>query len=92
MSYHILVTPDHCLVSVDISFQSPVATAPPIHRTVYQYGKADWDGFRDFLNDALWSYVLSLDPNSTVAELNEWINVGIDVFILSKKFQLKVSA
>ena len=43
-----------------------------IHRTVYQYGKADWDGFRDFLNDAPWSYVLSLDPNSASAELNEW--------------------
>ena len=27
--------------------------------------------------------------NSAAAELNEWINVGIDVFIPSKKFQLK---
>ena len=56
---------DHCLVSVDTSFQSPVATAPPIHRTVYQYSKADWDGFWDFLNDVPWSYVLSLHPNLT---------------------------
>ena len=60
---------DHCLVSVDISFRSPVATAPPIHRTVYQYRKADWDGFQDFLNYIHWSYVLSLDPNSAAAEL-----------------------
>ena len=89
MSYHLLVNSDHCLVSVDVSFQSPGANALPIHRTVYQYGKADWDGFRDFLNNAPWSYVLSLDPNSTAAELNEWISVEIDVFIPSKKFQLK---
>ena len=80
---------NHCLVSVDISFQSPVATAPPIYRTVCQYGKADWDGFRDFLNDVPWSYVLSLDPNSAAAELNEWINMAIDAFVPPKKFQLK---
>ena len=42
--------------------------------------KLDWDGFRDFLNDVPWSYVLSLDPNSAAPELNELNNMGIDVF------------
>ena len=80
MSYHLLVTPiiAWCLLTFPSNL---VATAPPIHRTVYQYGKADCDGLRDFLNDVTLSYVLSLDPNSAAAELNEWIKVGIDVFI-----------
>ena len=53
----------------------------PFHRTVFQFGKADWDGFQCFLADVPWSLVLSLGPDLAADELSQWINLGMEIYI-----------
>ena len=61
---------DHSIVSVSVSYSSPSTTFQPFHLTVFQFGKADWDGFQCFLADVPWSLVLSLGPDLAADELS----------------------
>ena len=44
-----------------------------IHQIAYDFSRADWDGLRDHLRDVPWEW----------AQVCEWAQVGIDVYILS---------
>ena len=80
---------DHSIVSVSVSYSSSPTTFQPFHRTVFQYGRADWDGFRSFLADVPWSFVLSLGPDLAAEELSEWISLGIEIYIPSRTYQIR---
>ena len=80
---------DHSVISVSVSYVSSPATFQPFHRTVYQYGRADWDGFRSFLSDVPWSHVLDLGADEAAEELAQWIRLGMDIYIPSRTFQIK---
>ena len=79
---------NHSIVSVSVSYSSPSATFKPFHRTV-QFGKADWDGFRCFLADVPWSSVLSLGPALAADELSHWMNLGMEIYIPSRTYQIR---
>ena len=82
-----LGTSDHSVVSVNISCANSTQAAPPVHRTVYQYSKADWDGFRSFLGDIPLDFIFNLNASNAAAELTDWLNIGMDLFIPSKTYQ-----
>ncbi len=80
---------DHSIVSVSVSYSSPTTTFQPFHRTVFQFGKADWDGFRCFLADVPWSWILSLGPDLAADELSQWINLGMKIYIPLHTYQIR---
>ena len=53
------------------------------------YSCADWDGFRDHLRDVPWEDICKLGASAAASEFCEWIEVGIDVNIPHRKYQVK---
>ena len=80
---------DHVLVSVssDVPINSEQDT--PFHQVAYDYSRADWDGFRDHLRDVPWEDIFKLNASAAASELCEWVQVGIDVCIPHRKYQVK---
>ena len=46
----------------------------------YDYSCADWDSLCDHLRDVPWEDIFKLSASAN--ELCEWVQVGIDVYIL----------
>ena len=80
---------DHSIVSVSVSYSSPSTTFQPFHRMVFQFGKADWDGFRCFLADVPWSSVQGLGPDLAADELSQWINLGMEIYIPLRTYHIR---
>ena len=59
------------------------------HRTAYDYSRADWDGLRDHLRDVPWEDIFKLDASAAASKFCEWMQVGIDVYIPHRKYQVK---
>ena len=81
---------DHVVVSVSIDF--PINSKQDIylfHRVAYDYSGADWDGLPDHLRDVPWDDILKLSASAAASELCEWVQVGIDVYIPHRKYQVK---
>ena len=55
----------------------------------YDYSRADWDGLCDHLRDAPWEDIFKLSASAAASEFCEWVQVGIDVYIPSCKYQVK---
>ena len=55
----------------------------------YKYSRADWDGLRDHLRDVPWEDIFKLGASATASEFCEWVQVGIDVCIPHRKYQVK---
>lgn len=51
---------DHANIAVQVSCAQSTTSSHPYHRTVLQYGSADWDGLRSFLGDVPWNSVFCL--------------------------------
>ena len=41
------------------------------HRIAYDYSRADWDGLRDHLRDALWEDIFKLGASAATSEFYE---------------------
>ena len=50
----------------------------------------NWDGLRDHLRDAPWEDIFKLSASSAASEFCEWVQVGIDVYIPHRKYQVKL--
>ena len=90
MAFSPLGHSDHVVVSVSIDF--PINSKQDIylfHRVAYDYSGADWDGLPDHLRDVLWDDILKLSASAAASELCEWVQVGIDVYIPHRKYQVK---
>ena len=61
----------------------------PFHRVAYDYSRADWDGLRDHLRDVPWEDIFKLGASTAASEFCEWVQVGIDVYIPHRKYQVK---
>ena len=59
------------------------------HRIAYDYSRADWDGPRDHLKDVPWGDIIKLSASANASELCEWVQVGINVYISHRKYQIK---
>ena len=80
---------DHVVVSVSIDFPSNSKRDAPFHCIAYDYSCADWDGLRDHLRDVPWEDIFKLGASAAASEFCEWVQVGIDVYISHRKYQVK---
>ena len=80
---------DHVVVSVSIDFPTNSQQDAPFHRIAYDYSCADWDGLCDHLRDVPWEGIFKLSASSAAGEFCEWVQVGINVYISSCKYQVK---
>ena len=80
---------DHVVVSVSIDFPTNSQFDAPFHCIVYDYSRADWNGLCDHLIDVPWEDIFKLGASAAASEFCEWVQVGIDVYILHRKYQVK---
>ena len=76
------------VVIVSIDFPINSKQDAPFHRVAYDYSRADWQGLRDYLRDAPWEDIFKLSAYAA-SEFCEWVQVGIDVYISHRKYQVK---
>ena len=77
------------VVSVSIDFLSNSQRDAPFHCIAYDYSCADWDGLRDHLRDVPWEDIFKLSASPAASEFWQWIQVGINVCIPRRKYQVK---
>ena len=89
MAFRPLGNSDHVVVSVSIDFPSNSQQDAPFHCIAYDYSCADWDGLRDHLRDVPWEDIFKLGASAAASEFCEWVQVGIDVYIPHRNYQVK---
>ena len=87
MAFPSLENSDHVVVSVSIDFPTNSQQDAPFHRIAYDYSRADWDGLRDHLRDVPWEDIFKLGASAVFSEF--CVQVGIDVYIPHRKYQVK---
>ena len=80
---------DHVVVSASIDFLLNSKRDSPFHRIAYKYSCADRDSLRDHLRDVPWEYIFKLSASAATSKFCEWVQVGIDVYIPRRKYQVK---
>ena len=88
MAFPPLGNSDHAVVSVSIDFQSNSQRDAPFHRMAYDYSRADRDGLRDHLRNVPWENIFKLAASAAASEFCEWVQVGFDVYIPHRKYQV----
>ena len=88
MAFPPLGNSDH-IVSVSTDFPISSKQDSRFHRVAYDYSCADWDGLRDHLRDVPWEDIFKLSASVAASEFCEWFQVGIDVYIPNRKYQVK---
>ena len=85
----------HCEILITLLSRFPL-TFPsysqqdaPFHRTAYDYSRADSDSLCDNLRDVPWEDIFKLSASAAAHEFCEWVQVGIDVYIPHRKYQVK---
>ena len=76
-------------MSVSIDFQSNSKWDAPSHGIPYDYSHADWDVLCDHLRNVPWEDIFELIVSASYNEFFEWVQVGIDAYILHRKYQVK---
>ena len=61
----------------------------PFHRIAYDYTHADWDGLHDHLRDVPWEDIFKLGASAAASQFCQWVQVGIDLYIRHRKYQVK---
>ena len=89
MAFSPLENSDHVVVSVSIDFPSNSQWHAPFHRIAYNYFHADWDGICDHLRDVPWEDIFKLRASAAARELCKWVQVGIEVYIPHRRYQVK---
>ena len=77
------------IVSVSIDFPTNSQWDAPFHCIAYDCSCADWGGLHDHLRDVPWEDIFKLGASAAASEFCEWVQVGIDVYIPLRKYQLK---
>ena len=89
MAFPPLGNSDHVVVSVSIDFPTNSQQDAPFHRIAYDYSCADWDGICDHLRDVPWEDIFKLSASVAASEFCYCGQVGIDVYIPHRKYQVK---
>ena len=89
MAFPPLGNSDHVVVSVSIDFSSNLQQDVLFHCISYDYSHADWDGLNDHLRDIPWENIFKLSASVAASEFCEWVQVGIDLYIPHRKYQVK---
>ena len=80
---------DHVVVSVSIDFPINSKQDTPFHRVTYDYSCADWVGLCNHFRDVPWEDIFKLSASAPASKFCEWVQVGIDVYIPHRKYQVK---
>ena len=80
---------DHVVLSVSNDFPTNSQQNAPFYCIAYDYSRADWDGLCDHLRDVPWEDIFKLGASAAASEFCEWVQVGIDVYIPHRKYQVK---
>ena len=89
MAFPPLENSDHVVVSVSIDFPINSKQDTPLHCVAYDCSRADWDGLCDHLRDVPWEDSFKLSASAAASEFCEWVQIGIDVYIPHRKYQVK---
>ena len=89
MAFPSLGNSDLVVVSVSSDFPSNSQRDALFHRRAYDYSRADWDNLRDYLRDVPWEDIVKLSASATASEFCEWVQIGIDLYIPHRKYQVK---
>ena len=89
MAFPPMGTSDHVVVSVSIDFSINSKQDASFHSVADDYFRADWDDLRDHLRDVMWENIFKLSASAAASEFCEWVQVGIDVYIPRRKYQVK---
>ena len=89
MAFPPLGNSDHVVASVSINFPSYLQRDTLFHRIAYDYSHADWNDLHDNLRDAPWEDIFKLSASAAASEFCKWVQVGIDVYIPHRKYQVK---
>ena len=89
MAFPPLGNSDYVVVSVSIDFPSNSQQDAPFHRIAYDYSHAGWDGLHGHLRDVPWEDIFKFGASAAASEFCEWVQVGIDVCIPHRKYQVK---
>ena len=80
---------DHVVVLVSIDFLSNSQQDARFNCMPYDYSRADWDDLHDHLRYVPWEDIFKLGASAAASEFCEWVQVGIDVYIPHRKYQVK---
>ena len=89
MAFPSLGNSDHVVVSVSTDFPSDSNRDALFHFIAYDYSCADWDGLCGHLRDVPWEDIFKLSASSVASEFCEWVQLGVDVYIPHRKYQVK---
>ena len=89
MAFPPLGNSDHVVVSVSIHFSINSKQNTPFHRVAYDYSRADWNGLHDHLRDVPWEDIFKLSASAAASEFCGTVQLGIDVYIPHRKYQVK---
>ena len=89
MAFPPLGNSEYVVVSVSIDFPSNSQQDALFHRIDYDYSCADWDSLCDHLRDVPWEDIFKPGALAAGGEFCEWVQVGIDVYIPYRKYQVK---
>ena len=89
MAFPPLGNSDHVVVSVSIDFSINSKQDTLFYRMAYDYSHASWVGLHDHLRDVPWEDIFKLSASVAASEFYEWVQVGIDVYIPDRKYQVK---
>ena len=80
---------DHVVVLVSIDFPINPKQDTSFYCVAYDYSCADWGGLRDHLRDVPWEDIFKLSASAAASEFCEWAQVGLDIYIPHRKYQVK---
>ena len=89
MAFSPLGNSDHVAVSVSTDFPSNSQQDAPFHCIAYYYSRLDWDSLCDHLREVPWEDIFKPGASAAASEFCEWVQVGIDVYISHRKYQVK---
>ena len=89
MAFPPLGNSDHVVVSVSIDLPSNSQEDILFHCVAFGYSHADWDGVRNHLRDVPWENIFKVSAFAAASKFYEWVQVGVDVYISRRKYQVK---
>ena len=89
MAFPPLGNSGHVVASVSIDFPINSKQNTLFYPVAYDYSRPNWDGLCDHLRDVPWEDIFKLSASIAANEYCEWVQVGIDVYILHRKYQAK---
>ena len=60
------------------------------YHIAYNYSCADWDSLCDYLRDVPWEDIFKISASAAAREFCEWVQLGTDVYIFHRKYQVKL--